>query len=185
MGDVGALPPELSQGLSHAVDAEVLLEHAPHLDPAFLVALGPRQQPGAIALLGGMVVVGLRGDRKQLAGLGSMRLPVIVDERDHDLTGRSTPPRQNAPTLCAGSGWPAGAPGYAAPRPSASRHPCRKAGARRSSPQPFFTRPLSDCTVQPIFTAIQDTTRPERLMLAVVIQNHPQRWNRHLGRKTC
>lgn len=90
-GDVEAFPLELPPDLAHAIDAEVLLEDAPHLGLQRLVALPPRRQPGGIVPLGDMVVVGRGGDRQHLADrLDPMRLAVIIDERDHSLNGRSS-----------------------------------------------------------------------------------------------
>jgi hypothetical protein len=90
-GNVEALPLQLPPDLAHAVDAEVLLEHAPHLDLEFLIPLCPDRQPGRIAPLGDMVVMSRRGDRQDFADrLDPMRLAVIVDERDHGLNRRSS-----------------------------------------------------------------------------------------------
>jgi len=89
--DVEAFPPQLPPDLAHAVDAEVLLEHASHFDLQGFIALGPGRQPGRIAPLGDMAVVGGRGDRQHLADrLDPMRLAVIVDEGDHGLNRRSS-----------------------------------------------------------------------------------------------
>jgi hypothetical protein len=89
--NIEALPLELPPDLTHAVDSEVLLEHAPHLDFEGLIPLRPGRQTRGIAPLGDMVVVGRRGDRQHLADrLDPMRLAVIVNERDHDLNRRSS-----------------------------------------------------------------------------------------------
>lgn len=137
-GDVEAFPPQLPPDLAHPIDPEVLLEHAPHFDLEFLIALRPRRQPGGIAPLGDMVVVGRRGDRQHLADrLDPMRLPVIVDERDHGLNGRSSSAWAKYADALRRISLACEAPGSPAPEPSASRQP-RWEGrrARRCPPQP-------------------------------------------------
>jgi hypothetical protein len=90
-GGIEALALQLPPHLAHAIDTEVLLEHASHLDFQRGVPPGPRRQPGRIAPSDHMVAVGRRGDRQHLADrLDPMRFAVIVDERDHRLNGRSS-----------------------------------------------------------------------------------------------
>ena len=90
-GNLDALALQLPPDLAHAIDPEVLLEHAPNLGLQGGVPLRPRRQPGGIGPLGGMGVVGRRGDRQHLADrLDPIRLAVIVDEGDHGLNRRSS-----------------------------------------------------------------------------------------------
>lgn len=85
-GNIEAFTLELSPDLVHAVDGEVLIEHAPDLDLQGDVLPGARRQPGRIASLGHMGMVGRRGDRQDPADrLDSIRPMVIVDEGDHGL----------------------------------------------------------------------------------------------------
>ena len=90
-GNIDALALQLPPDLADAVDPEVLLEHAPDLDLESLIALGPSGQPGGINALGDIIVVGRRSDRQHLADrLDPMRPTIIVDERDHGFTRRSS-----------------------------------------------------------------------------------------------
>ena len=91
-GHRDALPVELPPDLAHAVDAEVLREHA--LDLGFRAprpaSPGPTACSGS-ARLRGMGVIGRRGDRQHLADrLDPIRPAMIVDERDHGLNRRSS-----------------------------------------------------------------------------------------------
>jgi hypothetical protein len=82
---------ELPPDLAHAIDPEVLIEHAPNLDLQPGILPGARRQFGGIAPLGHMCVVGRGGDRQDLADrLDPMRPAIIVDERDHGLYRRSS-----------------------------------------------------------------------------------------------
>ncbi len=86
-----ALPPQLTPDLAHAIDAEVLLEHAPDLDLQIRVAADPVGQPGGIGAPGSMGMIGRRGDRQNLADrLDPVGLAMIVDEGDHGLNRRSS-----------------------------------------------------------------------------------------------
>ena len=90
-GDGEALPLQLSPDLSRAVDGEVLGEHPGDLGLQTQVPARPRRQPGGIAPLGELRVVGGWGDRQNLADrLDPVGFPVIVDKADHRLNGRSS-----------------------------------------------------------------------------------------------
>ena len=66
-GNVEPLAPQLPPDLTHTVDAEVGLEHAPHLDPEHGIAPRPRRQAQWILPLRDMRMVGPLGDRQHLA----------------------------------------------------------------------------------------------------------------------
>ena len=84
-------PPQLPPDLAHAVDGEVLRKDAGDLGLQLQVAPGPCRQLGGIAPLGYVLAIGRRGDRQYLADrLDPVDLPVIVDESDHRLNGRSS-----------------------------------------------------------------------------------------------
>ena len=86
-----AFPPQLTPDLAHAIDAEVLLEHAPDLDLQISVAADPVGQAGGIGAPGGMGVIGRRGDRQNSADrLDPVGLAMIVGEGDHGLNRRSS-----------------------------------------------------------------------------------------------
>jgi hypothetical protein len=86
-----ALAPHLPPDFAHAIDMEVLIEYALNLRHQSRIALRSRRQPGRIGTLGGMGVIGGRGDRQYLTDrLDPMPLAVIVDERDHGLYRRSS-----------------------------------------------------------------------------------------------
>jgi hypothetical protein len=86
-----ALPPQLPPDLAHAIDAEVLLEHAPDLDLEMSVTADPVGQTGGIGAPGDMGMIGRRGDRHNLADrLDPVGLTMIVDESDHGLNRRSS-----------------------------------------------------------------------------------------------
>jgi hypothetical protein len=90
-GNIEAFALELPPDLAHAIDPEVLIEHAPNLDLQPDILPGARRQPGRIAPLGDMGVVGRGGDRQDLADrLDPMRPKMIVDEGDHGLDRRSS-----------------------------------------------------------------------------------------------
>ena len=75
-GNRKAFSSQLTPDLARAVDAEVVLEHAPHLDLQGLIPLRSVGQPGGIEPLGNMVVVGRRGDWQHLADrLDPIRFP--------------------------------------------------------------------------------------------------------------
>src|SRR5260370_7953566 len=78
-------------GLPHAVDAEVLREDPLNLDLQFGVPLRTGRTLAGIDPLGDMRMVGRRGNRQHLADrLDPIRFPMIIDERDHGFTRRST-----------------------------------------------------------------------------------------------
>jgi hypothetical protein len=86
-----ALPPQLTPNLTHAIDAEVLLEYAPDLDLQIGVAAKPVGQTGGIGSPGEMGMISRRGDRQNLADrLDPVGLTMIVDEGNHGLNRRSS-----------------------------------------------------------------------------------------------
>lgn len=90
-GDADTLPLHLPPDLSHAIDGEVVVEDTPDHGLERVVPLGAIRQPVGFTPFGDMVVVGGRGNRQHLADrLDPMRIPVIVDERDHGLNRRSS-----------------------------------------------------------------------------------------------
>jgi hypothetical protein len=90
-GHRDAVSAEPAPDLAHAIDPEVLIEHALDLTLEDLVSLGPLGEPGRIAALGGVLMVGGRGDRQDPADrLDPVRLTMIVDEGDHGLNRRSS-----------------------------------------------------------------------------------------------
>ena len=90
-GNIEAFALELPPDLAHAIDPEVLIEHAPNLDLQRGILPGPRRQLGGIAPPGHMGVIGRAGDRQDLADrLDPMRPTMIVDEGDHGLDRRSS-----------------------------------------------------------------------------------------------
>src|SRR5690606_2960727 len=66
-GNVEALPLPLPPDLAYAVDAEVLVEHAPHLLLQGFIPLCTGWQSGRIGSSGSMLVPGRRGDRQHTA----------------------------------------------------------------------------------------------------------------------
>ena len=89
--DVMTLAPQLAPHLAHAVNREILLEHAADLDLHRRIAPGPGGKPGWIAPLGDVIMVGRRGNRQHLADrLDPVSLAMIVDEGDHGLNRRSS-----------------------------------------------------------------------------------------------
>ena len=66
-GNIEAFALELSPDLAHAIDLEVLIEHAPNLDLQGGVLPGSRRPLGGIASPRHMGVVGRGGDRQDLA----------------------------------------------------------------------------------------------------------------------
>ena len=59
-------PSQLTPDLAHAIDAEVLLEHAPDLDLKIRVTAEPVGQTGGIGAPGDMGMIRRRGDRQNL-----------------------------------------------------------------------------------------------------------------------
>jgi hypothetical protein len=81
------LPPHLSD----AIDAEILLVHAPDFGPQGDIAPGPCRQLTRIGAPGGVGVVRRRGDRQNAADrLDPVDDAVFVDEGDHGLNRRSS-----------------------------------------------------------------------------------------------
>src|SRR5256714_9122941 len=90
-GSREAFSPQLPPDLPHAVDAEVLREDPLNLDLQFGVPLRTGRTLAGVDPLGDMRMVGRRGDRQHLADrLDPIRFPVIIDERDHGFTRRSS-----------------------------------------------------------------------------------------------
>jgi hypothetical protein len=85
---------QLTPNLPHAIDLEVLIEHARDLRHQVGIALGPCWQPRRIGPPGSMDAIGRWGDRQHLADrLDPIRPAVIVNERDHGLGRRSSSAR--------------------------------------------------------------------------------------------
>jgi hypothetical protein len=90
-GDCDPLSAELPPDLAHAIDPEVLLEHAPDLGFQGLVALGSRRSLPRINPSPNMGVIRRRSDRQDLADrLDPVNVPMMVDEGDHGLDRRSS-----------------------------------------------------------------------------------------------
>src|SRR6266550_8676658 len=95
-GNIEAFALELPPDLAHAIDGEVVVEHAPDLDLQGGVLPGARRQLGRIASLGDMGAVGRGGDRQDLADrLDPMRPTMIVMKAIMACTGGRAPPSQN------------------------------------------------------------------------------------------
>src|SRR3954467_2719502 len=89
--DRGPFPEKLSPNLPDAIDAEVLLVHAPDFGPQSDIALGPGRQLTRIGAPGGVGVITRRGDRQNAADrLDPVAGAVLVDEGDHGLNRRSS-----------------------------------------------------------------------------------------------
>ena len=83
--------PKLPPDLADAVDAEVLLVHAPDLGIRADVAPGAGRQLARIGAPGGVGVIRRRGDRQNAADrLDPVDGAVLVDEGDHGLNRRSS-----------------------------------------------------------------------------------------------
>ena len=90
-GDLDALPAQLPPDLAHAIDPEILLPDPADLHPQHGITSCARWQAIRIAPPGRIVMIGGRGDRQNAANrLDPMGIPVIVDEGDHFLNGRSS-----------------------------------------------------------------------------------------------
>ena len=90
-GDVVPLASELTPHFAYTVDAEVLFEDPPDLDLQGEIASRTLGQQGRIPSLGQVIVVGGGGDRQHFADRLDPELrPVIVNEGDHRLSGRSS-----------------------------------------------------------------------------------------------
>src|SRR4051794_6255948 len=90
-GNRKAFSSQLTPDLARAVDAEVLLEHAPHLDLQGLIPLRTGRTLTAVDPLGDMRMVGRQGDRQHLAArLDPIRFQMIVVERYHGFTRLSS-----------------------------------------------------------------------------------------------
>jgi hypothetical protein len=75
----------------HAIDPEVLLEHAPDLDLQGRIVPGSAWQPLRVGPPRDMGVIRRRGDRQNLADrLDPVDGAVLVDEGDHGLNRRSS-----------------------------------------------------------------------------------------------
>jgi len=87
-------PSQLSPHFAHSVDLKVLVEDAPDVPAKDGVAPNPGWRGVGIAPARGLLVIGRRGDRQNLADrLDPVGLAVIVDERDQGLCRRSSSAR--------------------------------------------------------------------------------------------
>src|SRR5262249_19548699 len=184
-GNREAFSPQLPPDLPHAVDAEVLREHPLNLDLQFGVPLRTGRTLAGVDPLGDMRMVRRRGDRQHLADrLDPIRFPMIIDERDHGFTRRSS------------SAW--------AKYADALRRisfACRSSRFSRSkafsfsaisvgtparlplSTSAFFTHSRSVCAVQPILAETETIVAPSRWMLMFVVQDQPHSARTDLRRK--
>ena len=90
-GDRDPLAAELPPDLAHAIDPEVLLEHAADFGLRVGIAPRPGRQLARIGAPRHMGVIGRRGDRQNAADrLDPVDGAMIVDERDHGLDRRSS-----------------------------------------------------------------------------------------------
>jgi hypothetical protein len=90
-GNRDALALHLSPDFAHAVDSEVLREHAGDLGLQLHVTTGSGRKLLGIAPLRHTLVIGGWGDRQDFADrLDPIAIVVIVDEGDHRLNGRSS-----------------------------------------------------------------------------------------------
>jgi hypothetical protein len=89
--DRGSFPEKLAPDLPDAIDAEVLLVHAPDFGRQGDIALGPCGQLARIGASGGVGVIRRRGDRQNAADrLDPVAGAVLVDKGDHGLNRRSS-----------------------------------------------------------------------------------------------
>lgn len=89
--DAEAFAQHLTPDLACSIDLEVLGDDALDLGLHRKIPLRPRRELLGIDALGDVVPVGLPGNRQHLADrLDPMDLAVIVNERDHRLSGRSS-----------------------------------------------------------------------------------------------
>src|SRR4051794_25448223 len=90
-GDHKAFSLQLPPDLPRAIDAEVLCEDPLNLDLQFGVPPRTDRTLAGVDPFDDMRMVGRRGDRQHLADrLDPIRLAMIVDERDHGFTRRSS-----------------------------------------------------------------------------------------------
>ena len=90
-GNIEAFPLHLPPDLAHAVNPEVLPEHAIDLRLQNGIPLCPHREFLRIGALGDMIEIRGRGNRQNLADrLDPMCIALIVDEGDHRLNGRSS-----------------------------------------------------------------------------------------------
>jgi hypothetical protein len=88
-GNVEPFAHHLSPDLADAVNREVLGEHSSYLGLEGNIAPRPRRQAQWILSLRDMLMISGWGDRQNVADrLDPMKLPVIIDKRDHRLNGR-------------------------------------------------------------------------------------------------
>ena len=134
-GHRGPLPAELPPDLAHAVDPEVLIEHASDLDRQSRVPPCSCRQPAEVGSPRGMGVICRRGGGgkgstcmaggKPPEGIGSTRqigsTPKAARWSSMKAimagTGGRAPPGQNTRSPCAGSRWLGAAHGSPAPAP--------------------------------------------------------------------
>ena len=90
-GDIEPFALHLAPDLPHAIDLEVLGEYPRDIGLQLQIPAGPGGQPRGVVPLANMLVVAGRGDRQNPADrLDPVSLPMLVDERDHLLNGRSS-----------------------------------------------------------------------------------------------
>ena len=89
--DRDLFPEKLAPDLPDAVDAEILLVHAPDFNPQGDIALGPCGQLARVGAPAGMGMIRRRGDRQNAADrLDPVNGAVLVNEGDHGLNRRSS-----------------------------------------------------------------------------------------------
>src|SRR5215210_1102149 len=87
----GPFPEKLPPDLPDAIDAEILLVHAPDFAPQSDIAPGPCWQLTRIGAPGGVGVIRRRGDRQNAADrLDPVAGTILVDKGDHGLNRRSS-----------------------------------------------------------------------------------------------
>ncbi|TCU26960.1 hypothetical protein EV130_104578 [Rhizobium azibense] len=130
------MPPDLA----NAIDAEVRLEYAAHLDLHRHVVASASRHAIHVHAFGEGLVIGGRGNRQQFADrLDPEHRTVFIDEGDHRFSGRRAPPGRNMQTLCAVSRWSDKARSSPAQEPSSSRS--LRLGAQAGNHRPL--RPSS------------------------------------------
>src|SRR5436190_10940980 len=155
-GNREAFSPQLPPDLPHAVDAEVLREDPLNLDLQFGVTLRTGRTLAGVDPLGDMRMVGRRGDRQHLADrLDPIRFPMIIDERDHGFTRRSSSAWAKYADALRRISFACRSSRFS--RSSAFSFSAISVGTPARLPlstSAFFTQSRSVCGVQPILAAI-------------------------------